>query len=1653
MKRLLFERQLTPVDFERVIFGASPTRKSDRGWTQATIKEGLFIDLSEVEFAEFTTLAQVALLVESAARHGISVKVALPFARHRVGEQKFILSCRKSDDPAKLFWAHSTEKAIRLRQNALQFMEHSGFIEALEVAHVPDAKNLIKIVDDYDSGREVSYDDPNSAEPLANSQWYVKSDKTNYFLKRIFRLRWFPPLNGDKLLKSQNYAAAILGFKDIGLTDSDAMALAGTLLHELIENVYFYGSENLKNDNGQPYALVGAVVFDPDTYQLRPENFRPSLREFVEWAADTNSPVIRVVVGDSGAGIPHTLGPHFSSDNEDEIPNLEPPLRPTEKTLFWAFNPWSTSDKEAALIKRGTRGLWRVQCLVQSYDGAVTIRSEDAMVGWTYQSLNNAKEARDSNLRFIPGTFIDICLLSKIHPRKKLSPNPVDAPRQVPNFEIVRCKGSETESLSEEDLKRLVKELRKATPDKPKCIIATLDVIPLWAPLTQEVLIDLLQTATNLTNHGALSLLCPDVTWRQIEPTVKSLDTLMDELSQSRLAALGVPKSPDPVILIDSSGEARWFGGNVILRKLLTALLAAPDSYLDEQSIKELVSNEEELNALYRSLKNQPHLIEFTGDGIRLRFITSDLNKYLIDELGRRLHNAVTQGTSKGIHKGLFRTPSLQCVTRWNNVHHLVDEVIGAGPAAYALARRIESKVLENVSEKISLVKVGMTNELVSMLNECLGLEKLKYSIPGELGAYDHPEVTRVPPGTKVILCTDLVLTENTVGHALTDLLRWNAEPLAVICILDARKNKSAKINCLGREFPLISLTEIDIIIDEPEKTDDIINVDPVLREPLKGKSFRSPDYDISPDEFLNLCRVVDGTLYFGHIERSVWRHFTTYLNAPRLIRREVNSRAPIINPFVEHIFNWVNDQVTRKKEQGQDASKFIEIWYPGSSDDFAGQIADAVKDEITQSNSDIKVVRLRGIPRVASAGRWAFPAEVRRLDKNAHIVILDWGSITSVTVQQMIRLAAEAGAASVKVIVLLSQMLIEDEMALRGIKAVNALKYSEPGKVAASISQAKLPFNINHTEAAQDNEKIEENSIPVEVVFLSFFSQGYYQPRDCPICNIRKEYASEAEHCPTELLRRHARETYELLKEKEREEVFIEEPGDLYKVPVITEEIANVVETRQQLQLALRSTEERKNVQIKLKALVDRGDPATKIAWLRLLATEPSWLKLPPLRFYDLRDDIAQIALHIAREDSGETFQIGVRRQALIVLRAASKKRFIDELPNLLERCIDETSLVQQLLHDTFTYLKRPYHHNSPDAIKRVWQSLTQCHDYLQGIAGHVEFGLEYLYTVSSLLRAAEFLRFVSSLENPSPLEAWHSLREHFLNPMEQHCEAIGCMMDVLMNMRSPALPEAIPDKVKWRTVLEEWQTCQMFLSANVFPYLKPLKELLLGSYYELLTPVDERWRLDKLIEAGIPYEMDRVADLLFDFAQSPYSFLDAIKRDVGKKEVEWWYNYFLNAGAEPKRAASKEATLLKFLRRCPCELNEVVQFAIEDMRNQGFAFHEEVINSRELETKVFCDKELLRNTIKHLIENAAGEKHSDRAKDAIPRIRFIPVQVGESQICLMVLNDGTKPTQRGKGLDALDRSLRTFDGHIEGAPFNEEAWTYKAELTLLRW
>lgn len=1661
MKPLHFYRELTPSSFERAIYGASVTTKSAQGWTEESIRDGILLDLSKVEFSEFSALAQVAMLVEGAARHGVRVKIALPRPKPRKGETNFIEQCRHSEDYAMQHLADETEKRILNRKGAFGFMRRCGFEEALRVSHVPGSENLIEIDTDYDSGEDDSQDaitkDRRPLKPHTTSD----SFKEEYQYSAIFTLRWVVPMVGEALRTSKNFATSVINFKNIGLTEADARAIVGTVLGELIENVFEYAKEK-ESIVCAPYALVGAIALDPTRYKMGLDWFRPCLREFAEWAIETNSLIIQIIVADSGNGIPRVLGPYFGPENEDEIPSskeFDIPLEKQEKIIFWAFNRWSTSHKELALAKLGTRGLWLVQRFVRAYHGTVTIRAEDAMVGWRYENLGDVSPVRDKNLRYVPGTFLNICLLPQVSVDIK---KPIAIPskkQQKPRFAVVRCQGSDDSILSERDVENLVRHLRKGTAGDHTCVIASLELSTLSSRATQDLFVKGVKIGCNIVNPNALALLLPNISLRQILDAAESINVSMDSPDYSYFSRLPISQMTEPLLVIDSKGKWMWVGSTNSVRELLTTLLKNEEKTLYEEEIEKLVSQDDSETGMGRWIDDHPYLVG--PDGRFCLFLVTDINESIIAKVQHDLQTGVQAGHGC-VRQGIFRTPTLQYVNRWTEVERFLKEETGIELAAYALARKLEAAGYIYNQNNISIVRVDTASAgVTASLSECLGIYNTIYSMPGELDVFRQLEVPRVPQGTNVILCTDLILSGNTARRAISELLRWDVRSVTVACVFDARTEKTRSIECMGKIFHLVSLAELDIIIPDASPSREIRNIDPVLREPIfKSVPRRNIDYEIHPDEKLHQwCQEEEGTLCFGHIERSIGRHFTIYLNPRKLIQEGATHREEILGLFVQHIITWIENRKREAGETTKNQELSVEIWFPGDPSDFAGEFAKYIKNKLSVDHPDIPLTALRGIRRAAFAGKWVFPQEIGFLGKNTHVIIVDWGSMTTSTVHQMMRLASEAGAASIKAILFLSQMPLEDEMVLTRQPAIKGVKsLSKPEQQATSF-QKTLPFDIMDLKGEPGEYEVTE--IPLEVVFLSSLRLNYYTPQECPICRVREALVNEEKLCPTELLRQHAINTNELLKEREREEVFRHPQRDLYGTPLTGQEIVDIIRLRQRLEDALRSTEERYTILCDLNNLFNDPKKRDAITWVRLLATEPIWLKLPPLRFDELRQKIARIALDIVLSDYASDVDPRMRQQGVIVLRAASKEIFITELPIIFEKCIKQRSVVQQLLYDTFTYLLKSYH-ESPHILEKVIANLEKCREYIQARGAEYDYSLEYGQTITSLVQATRFLEAKASIKTFTIRDSWKFLKEEYaesMMSMKLHYGAARRITDVWIPFQESIEArrgDSIPGSQRWKNSQEAWEECHAFLLAKILPYLRPLRKVLVGEYFKRVLSLEEQSFLASIVTEDFPYPGSDLTAILYSFIREPQSVLDPDKGEKFRQKYELWYNIFLRVprGGE-EEAISPPAKLLKLINSCPYNLRDMLESVISDMQYSGYCF--DIVNKdfNELNYQVFCPQELLRDTLWHIIQNAAGPKHADpnRGKDR-PSIYFGPPNLSaEHKMVFEVLNDGTKLTPPGKGSDSLNRQLEDFDGSVKGEALYGKDWSYKATITLSRW
>ena len=122
----------------------------------------------------------------------------------------------------------------------------------------------------------------------------------------------------------------------------------------------------------------------------------------------------------------------------------------------------------------------------------------------------------------------------------------------------------------------------------------------------------------------------------------------------------------------------------------------------------------------------------------------------------------------------------------------------GAHLAAFLLARKAEAalRTSQQPGCPTGILQVrSAPRQLTRHLSECLSLGGRYFPQQSELNVGETAIGEQVPAGAKVILCTDLISTENTVRKAVASVAGHEAEPLVIACVW-TREAHAARSGC-----------------------------------------------------------------------------------------------------------------------------------------------------------------------------------------------------------------------------------------------------------------------------------------------------------------------------------------------------------------------------------------------------------------------------------------------------------------------------------------------------------------------------------------------------------------------------------------------------------------------------------------------------------------------------------------------------------------------------------------------------------------------------------------------------------------------------------------------------------------------------------------
>lgn len=1561
---------------------------SEWTWAEITPGDPLTLDFSQTEFADFGALARALLLLDAAVKSEIPATVILP--------DTTVITASEPGDPE----AAQAARQARTRGDALAFMRHVGFVDSLRAPHwKPGA---VRVLD-----RSLLAPPETGA---ATSVSGLDSDRAPYRRRRVFPLRWLEPMPAAQLGESDSFLAVSAGLEDLGLSRSDARTLSQTVLTELVENVAEHG----RVGDRPAMALVGAILLAAETYYLRQNGIHPHMAEVAERALADRSQVLRLIVADSGADLAASLEPERARSGTAW--DLDEDRR-RQTTILHALGHRAAGAAPGAGGPRGATGLWWVARVVRSYHGAVQARTADLLVGRVFGRQAEGTDVALAGLGHVPGTLLELTLPTGAAPRRaRTTWGSRPAPGAAPTLQLVACAFDPQRGLSDDDRARLVRQLRagRAGGSADGLIVAVSlhdDDRPEIDSRGRGAIIQIFEFASSMATDGIVVVVIPDAEPQLLDPCVAAFnENLPVESGTGR---------HEPVLVLGNHGEPVWCGGTAPLRELLGTLsegYRAIEVTEPPDPGPETGADGADGASVAAMLRASGHLLVVAERQLQLRLSLSVVRAGVEQAVSRNLAQAIDQG-GPGVEQGAFRGPTLRVTNRWVSVEPLLAGTVGIQLAAFVLARKAEAALRASAEARAptAIVQVkSAPRSLARHLSECLGLGGRSYPQQSELNIGEPMMGEQVPAGAKVVLCTDVIETENTVRRAVAMVAALDADPLVIVCAVDAR-DSPGPIRMLNRIIPVVSLTEVKIRLDEPagQPTADI---DPLMLRPEEP----APDDPAVAAEADLTTWFADepDALRLGHIDDPPRRHYSAFIRLQAL--RPQDGRDQITEAVLSNVRQILADVHADNGPEMNPPSP-VAIWYV-QSDGNAERLSGVVRDQLIAGGAQIDPPT--AVPRWPAGDAWAFPVSLGEVGRGVGVLIIHWWAITGSTLLQLVRLAARSGASWIVALCMLNQLEDNDADTLRMLRAV-----AGPGRLTAADER--------ETTAAPLTQ------VPVAIRFVANSSITAFDVHDCPMCRTRERYRFVDETVPPRLVN-HAERLREMLRPRQLDEVARDSAVDLFTVPVTGVETVDYVRWRGLLLRALRSVPGRQEV---INRLLDLSGelPAqrewTSVGLIRLLAAEQQWLRLPPLHFGRAAELLSEICV---RSFERVTVSPWLRAQFLMVLSATRPDRLVELLPDLMALAGNEAVLLDQMLLDCCRLLLRSPG-DLPIDLAQLRRSLLACRDYLEDRSADVgaASAREHVYVARSLLAIADYRILTTPQDSQA---AWDRLREDLVRPVIRH-RLEAELLVVRSFVEDCEWVEPSPETA--RAAVADWDTCARQLEERALVNLPPLREILDGDFVsDQLGHRDQR-RLLSLARPGVG-ELRAVTDGLHTLIHAPWRPADpswlAGQRELLER-LNWWNRIFLAAHVTDRE---RPALLVELIDSAPRELASCVAELLAGYRP------EIKVQAPELgKRKVFCPEKLLDQILGHLLDNV--DRHRAPAGNTPCRLEIEYLLRDRDTVQMVVRNSGTRPNGRpGQGLQALDEKLRPFGGSLSSQalpPGDPGGWTFAVTVVLSLW
>jgi hypothetical protein len=1539
----------------------------------------------------------------------------------------------------------SVEQIAANRRGALHFLETARFKSAIRCDHLSGHKYPLLLTPSGE--QQLPFLKLKGIQSLVACSQAIPSDIENadppLRYRHMFPLSWVAN-HDDPVLKNATadlvtFLTAIMRDLDRGISSIDAKTFANVLFYELVDNV--------KTHSGASHCLIAGICRSPID-RIVPATFPPEERRFlINWAAQNRFPLVDVILGDTGIGIPASLADSYESHDveKDSIPNLAESRE--QRILFWSLGRWTSKRDLSA--ERGTRGLFRVHQIVKGYRGLLTMRSGNSCVGWDHGGLNRNVPICVTLPSRSPGTFISIRLTSLPKIFQSLPQTSV----AMPNEEIlvgpmISLNGSGNNELPNEDVVRRMLSAAKSTTHR--CVVSALEA-PLTEPQERKRKIeDSLLRLTKLPPPGALVVVVLGMSEGEIEVATRSVNERLRNtgLLRGLTSDSTLHNLSNPVLALSNTGTPHWIGVTEGQEKLLSQCISAtPHEGIE---ITEGVGND-----VQTWIHQHDEWLYFVNPrAISARFGLRNIMVALDTAVCSFIKSVLCRSDCRGVFRdGPYLTPFLERAEQWlepdlffedlldlgirSNKEEFTDSVVQGAPTVdgnirsrrFAVAiMSVLSRTLfaKNLFPEIIVSDAAASKVRVDSLAQMLGLSEKPLFVGHEP---DGPEIWHPVTDRRIVIYCDCLLGIESIDRIATIIQRHAGRPIAVCCLIDGRLHPEALfiIPHLGLRLPVTSVIAYSLEANESTSEDKHVAIDPISNTP-STKNAPRPDlqYPI-PFHRIRPWTVRTGAIRFNHILRPHGRHFTFYIDAGRLLG-ELECRTI----FSNELATAVREELLLNSRK-IDLSKLTILFPTAGKEAQAELLASGLQTEFGTERPPI------GVRRDSFLGRWHFPAT---LDvRNSHVVVVDWGAMSGHTVLQVLELAIRAGAKSVTGVICISQIREDEEQVIRSLSSMQPLPSKEP-------------------ELIRDNNEKRTAPRRVGVSFLSSIKIRAYSRLDCPVCEQRTRLKKEREKCAISAVRDFIdKESRRIAPEDNHS---LRDFVDVFGAHLSGEQTVRMAEFRADLEAAVRWTESRQQVvtsiQNAIRALGDTPNPDLLPAKsiLCLLATELKWLRSPPLNFLSTRDRLAELCCRIVTVLNLESAHY---RHAIIVLRSSSKHRFVQEIGDLIRLFQSAPLILEQILYCVFTLIDRAHNHRTSllsPLIEGLRNGLLTLSPWL---SSHEGTYLPLIEAAGRLKDLSDAFLHLTGTRDLDPMAAWFRLRDVVQTFQREYHRDIYANAVFLLPLISNRIGSALALKAQllredWDDLLEEWSICRAFLTEQIFPLLKKAWPFFDGLYGRTSFKPDFERLTDLVLhpEKGVIFRIGEIVALIQNDPGDPRSL--ALWQEFLVVR-DWYMEVLLFPETERINAPRnyRQARLFSFLEGCPCSLDDALATVCN--RAESWQTASTITIEKFTNDSVFCHRRLLEEVIEEIFVNALKEEHRDT--NLKERIKIhVSIKHDEDMTILSVMNTGTiridGPAGRKnekQGLASLAEKLQPY-GAILKRPDSTAEFTFCVSVHL---